>query len=95
MATISHPPTGAEDVPQMDYPSHQRQYRRFMHLVTWFAIHMALLLPALYFFIIAAQPLVGAILLALGIGALIYGILSIPQVTRDLAVAFEGKPDRS
>jgi hypothetical protein len=74
--------------PAMDYASHERTYRRFMHLLKWFVIHLALLLPALYFFIIAGQGVVGTLFLGLALAALGYGVISVPEAAKDLKQTF-------
>ena len=74
---------------------HRATYERFLHLVKWFVIHMAVLLPALYFFIVAGQPAVGATLVALAVGLLAYGIITTRAITRDLGAAFSDEPDRT
>jgi hypothetical protein len=79
----------------MDYASHERQFRRVMHLVKWFVIHALVMLPALYFLIIGHQPVTGAILMAVAIGALLYGIVSTPAIARDLEKALEHGPETS
>jgi hypothetical protein len=53
------------------------------------------LLAALYFFLIGGQPIIGAVLLAIAVGALGYGILSTPQIARDIGRALENKPETS
>lgn len=70
--------------PAMDYASHQRTFRRFIHLLKWFVVHMALLLPALYFFIIGGQAIAGTVFLILAVAALGYGIVTLAEATRDL-----------
>lgn len=81
--------------PAMDYAMHRRTYERFLHVTKWFVIHLVAMLPALYFFIVGGQPLVGLALLAVAIGLLVYGIASTPSVARDLGTAFTGVPDQS
>lgn len=91
-------PNAAEVVASaVDYRSHQRQYGRFLHLIKWFVIHMALLLPALYFFLIGGQAVTGTAFLVLALVALGYGIISTPGVGRDLEAAIEsaGHPGRA
>ena len=85
----------AETPPAMDYRMHRGTYERFLHLVKWFVIHMAVLLPALYFFIVAGQPLVGTALLTLAIALLIYGIVTIRAVAHDIGAAFTDEPNRT
>jgi hypothetical protein len=91
---IDTPSPEIEEVPPaMDYSSHQRQFYRFVHLMKWFVIHMAFLLPALYFYLIGGEPVVGTVFLALAVGALGYGILSTPSIARDLGRALEHRPE--
>lgn len=80
-------------VTRMDFPHHVSTYNRVLHLTKWFIAHLALLVISLYFFIIAVQGLLGALFLALAIGALIYGILSLPE-GRTAAAAAAGLTDR-
>lgn len=74
----------ADAPPKMDYPSHRRQYNRFLHLVKWSVIHFALLVPALYFFIIAGQGIVGTVMLILAVVALGYGVMSTSGIADDI-----------
>jgi hypothetical protein len=93
----TEPPSAqlSEIPPAMDYASHLRQFHRFLHLVKWFVIHMAFLLVALYFFLIGGQPIIGAVFLAIAVGTLGYGILSTPQIARDIGRALENRPETS
>jgi hypothetical protein len=75
--------------PAMDYASHQRTFRRFIHLLKWFVVHLALLLPALYFLIVGGQPIIGTLFLILSAVALGYGIISTPEAARDIKQTFE------
>jgi hypothetical protein len=61
------------------FQEHVNTYNRFLHLVKWFVLHIGVLVVALYFFIIQANPGAGGVLLALSIGALAYGIISVPE----------------
>lgn len=70
--------------PAMDYASHQRTFLRFLHLLKWFVVHMALLLAALYFFIVGGQAIAGSVFLILAVVALGYGITTLAAATRDL-----------
>lgn len=79
--------------PAMDYASHRRQYRRFLHLTKWFVIHALIMLPALYFFLVGNQPLVGGILLAAAIAALGYGIVSTAGIKKDVEETIESVTD--
>ena len=81
--------------PAIEYASHRRQYERFMHLGKWFVIHLAILMVALYCFIIAGAHLAGFALLALSIVALGYGIATTSGIARDLRAAVEHRPDPS
>lgn len=78
---IETPPPAA---PGMDYPAHVRTYNRFLNLVKWFIIHLAALVLALYFLIIAGQPVAGTILLLTAIGLLAYGLFRNPDVRHDV-----------
>lgn len=97
MATLSDSPTRrASEVrdipPAMDYVGHERTYRRFLHILRWFVIHMLLLLPALYFLVVGGQPLVGTMFLFLAAMALGWGVISTPEAARDLKQAFGLEP---
>jgi hypothetical protein len=95
MATIA-PSAQLEDIPPaMDYASHARQYYRVIHLVKWFVLHALLILPALFFMLVGGQPVTGAIFLAVAFGALGYGILTTPQIARDVGRAMEQRPETS
>lgn len=90
------PPDDIETIPPaMDYAAHERQYNRFLHLTKWFVIHLVLLLPALYFFIVAGEAVAGVLFLALAAVALGYGVISTPAVARDLGRALEDRPETS
>lgn len=78
--------------PAMDYASHERTFRRFLHLLKWFVVHLALLIPALYFFIIAGQGVVGTVFLILAVVALGYGVISVPEAARDLGETVKAGP---
>jgi hypothetical protein len=93
MATIS-PPDIHNEPPAMDYASHQRQFRRFLHLVKWAIIHFALLLPGLYFLIIGHQTITGMIFVALAVTGLAYGVVSTQGITRDVVDVVEQRPER-
>jgi hypothetical protein len=73
--------------PAIDYASHERQFRRLVHLVKWFCIHALILLAALYFFLVVGQAITGVILLVIALGMFGYGIVSTPQIARDLGRA--------
>ena len=91
MARSATPHDIGDDVrvepPMLDYAAHKRQYNRFVHLLKWFIIHFALLLPALYFYIIAGDAMTGTVLLVLALGAFVYGILSIGSIRHDVEAA--------
>lgn len=70
--------------PAMDYAAHKRQYNRFVHLLKWFIIHMALLLTALYCFIIIGEAMTGAFFLVLALAAFVYGILTVSSIRHDI-----------
>jgi hypothetical protein len=53
--------------PAMDYAMHERTYEGFIAFVKWAIIDVAFLLVALYCFIIADQPVLGLLLLAMTI----------------------------
>jgi len=95
MATISQVSDIHEEPPAMDYASHVRQFNRFLHLLKWFVVHVALMLPALYFYIIGHQPVTGTIFLALGVAALGYGIISTSAIRHDVQAAIDHQPERS
>jgi hypothetical protein len=95
MSTESPSVQLSEIPPAMDYASHLRQFHRFVHLLKWFVIHLAFLLAALYFFLIGGQPIIGAVSLAIAVGMLGYGILSTPQIARDIGRALENQPETS
>jgi hypothetical protein len=83
-----------EDIPPaVDYASHERQYRRFVHLVKWFCLHALVLLVALYFFLVGGQAITGAIFLVVALGLLGYGIFSTPQITQDVGRAMTEAPE--
>jgi hypothetical protein len=91
---IDAPSAQIEEIPPaMDFASHERQFLRFVHLIKWFVIHALLILPALFFMLVGAQPVIGVVLLALALGALGYGILSTPQIARDVGRALEHAPE--
>lgn len=77
----------------MDFQHHVNTYNRFLHLTKWFVIHMAILAVALYFLIIEANGVGGSLFLVLAVGALVYGILSLPE-GRAAAAAAAGLSDR-
>ena len=77
--------TPAPAIPTMDYEAHTRTYNRFLNMLKWFIVHMLLLMPALYFFIIGGNSIAGSVLLFLAIGVLIYGLLRNPSVRHDAA----------
>lgn len=79
--------------PAMDYRSHERQYRRFLHLTKWFVIHALVLLPALYFFLVGNQPVAGGTLLAIAVFALGYGIVSTSGIKEDVEETVESVTD--
>jgi hypothetical protein len=81
--------------PQMDYPAHVATYNSFLSLIKWFSIHMCLIVPALYFFIIAGMPGVGFALLGSAIALLIWGLLRTPKVNRDVSVAADLSSSRA
>lgn len=88
-----HARTAGTLPPAMDYDSHRRQYRRFLHLTKWFVIHALILLPSLYFFLVGNQPLTGGILLAAAIVALGYGIVSTSGIKEDVEETIESVTD--
>ena len=75
--------------PAMDYASHERQYRRFLHLLKWFVVHVALLLGAVYSYLVASQPVAGTLFLVLGLAALGYGIVTTSGIRQDIEAAVE------
>lgn len=77
----------------MDFEHHVNTYNRFLHLTKWFVIHLAILIIALYFLVIAADGVGGALFLMLAIGALVYGVLSLPE-GRAAAATATGLSDR-
>lgn len=77
----------------MDFPHHVNTYNRFLHLTKWFVIHMAILVIALYFLIIQTNGVAGSLFLVLAVGALVYGILSLPE-GRAAATTAAGLSDR-
>jgi len=58
-----------------DYAYHVRTFNRFLSTARYFAIHVGILLVALYFFAIGNQPVLGAILILCSIGLLGFGFL--------------------
>jgi hypothetical protein len=83
--------------PRRDYRSHKRQFDRFLHLTKWFIIHAALLLPALYFYVVAGEGIAGTAFLLLGLIALAYGVLTTGGIGRDVEAAIDstGHPGRA
>lgn|SRR5690606_24512160 len=79
--------------PAMDYRSHERQYKRFVHLTKWFVIHAVILLVALYAFLIAQEAITGTVLLALALAALGYGIFTTSAVREDIKTSIKGATD--
>jgi hypothetical protein len=83
----------ADDVrtepPEMDYRSHRRQFERYLHLLKWFVIHMLLILPMLYFFLVGHQLVTGTMFLILALAALAYGVVSMGSIARDVEAGFE------
>jgi hypothetical protein len=81
----------------MDYASHKRQFERFLHLLKWAVIHVLLILPMLYFYLVGHQPVLGTVFLLLGLGALGYGIVTTGSIGRDIEAAFDsaGHPGRA
>lgn len=95
MARTARKVAVSDEPPVMDYPAHQRQYNRFLHLTKWFVIHLAVLVLALYFLIIAGQGIFGTVLLLIAIGLLGYGIMSTGAIRHDIEAAVEsaGHPE--
>lgn len=81
--------------PQMDYPAHVATYNRFLSLVKWFCIHMCLIVPALYFFIVQGNAGIGFFLIAIAIGLLLWGLLKNTRLNRDVAVAADTSSSRA
>ncbi len=81
--------------PAIDFASHERQFRRFVHLTKWFAIHMFVALIAIYFLVVAGDTMTGALFLAVALAALGYGIVSTPQIARDVNAAVSHVKDPS
>lgn len=79
----------AESAPWQDFPAHVRTYNGFLHLLKWFVVHLALLLPALFCFIVVGQPVAGAVLLVIAVVAFGYGVVSLPSAGRDIAAAMD------
>jgi hypothetical protein len=68
MATRPAPnatPDEEEVPPAMDYAAHNATFQGFTQMVKWSIIAIGISVVALYFFLIAAQPIVGAVLLLL------------------------------
>src|SRR3954467_10503962 len=80
-------------VASMRFREHVNTYNGFLHLLKWFVLHICVLVVALYFFIIQANAGAGGVLLALSIGALVYGIISVPE-GEQVAAAGLGVSDR-
>jgi hypothetical protein len=81
-----------ESSPVMDYASHVRTFNAVMRAAKWFAIHVGILLVALYFFAIAGQPTVGVFLILVSIALLIWGMLHRSSVRDDLAKGLAAHP---
>lgn len=60
--------------PAMDYAQHEATYTGFINFVKWSVVAMVFIVLALYAFIEAHQPIIGAVLL-LAIPVLIAGVM--------------------
>ena len=76
----------------MDYPAHVRTYNRFINFLQSMIAHLAFLVMALYFFIIAHNPVVGTILLVIAVLVLLYGLFRNPAINRDFNQALDTEP---
>lgn len=81
-----------ESLPVMDYASHVRTFNAVMAAAKWMAIHLAILLVALYFFAIGNQPVLGVLLILISIGLLVGGMLNRSSVRSDLAKGLAAHP---
>jgi hypothetical protein len=68
---------------QMDYQEHIKTYDRFLRLLKWFVLHMAVLLVALYFFIIDDNMGAGIALLLVSAAMLVYSVFTTANMRRD------------
>lgn len=76
----------------MDYAAHERMFNAFISVGKWFVVHLAILLVALYFAVIAAQPGIALFLLLCSVALLVYGVLHRPSVRADVAKGLSAAP---
>lgn len=74
MAKKPAPAATHELPPAMDYAQHEATYAGFITLVKWSILALVFVVLALYAFIEAHQPIIGALLL-LAIPVLIIGVM--------------------
>lgn len=70
---IEDPATGAA---APEFAEHARTYAGFVHILTWFAVHMLLLLGGLYVMTLGGSVAGGLLIMAFAVGILVYGLLS-------------------
>ncbi len=72
-SAATHAPSDIHELPPaMDYAQHNGTYEGFVTMVKWGIITMALVVVALYCFIIGHQPVIGTLLLlAIPVGAVV------------------------
>jgi hypothetical protein len=67
-------------------------FNRVLRTAKWFAIHVLIVLVALYSLAIAHQPGVGFVLIAFAIGLLVFGTRRRSSVRKDVSLALEAGP---
>lgn len=97
MARIQSPdPFVTEKEPvaeSFDMGDHLRTYNGFLSLTKWAIIHMAVIMVALYCFIIAKNSALGFFFFFVPVCILIFGITRRPAIRRDMANAAAGVGD--
>jgi hypothetical protein len=81
MARKPSPTKTADEIPPaMDYAQHESTYRGFLQLTKYTVAALLLVVLALYCFIVAGQPILGALLLlAIPVGAVGLVVMSSRQ----------------
>jgi hypothetical protein len=92
-ATSPYPlvPIEEESSPDMDYAAHVRTFK-VLNTAKWFVAHLLILLIALYFLIIAGQPVTGVFFLCCALALLVYAALRRSSIRADLAKGLGAGP---
>jgi hypothetical protein len=75
-----------------DLAEHIRTYNRFIAIARSFVLHMAILLPALYFAVIGENPPLASVLVLVSVGVLIGGFLMRRPIRDDVKSALAAGP---